>query len=150
MKYMHDLIEELNYTAQNILDPPIQQMLDDPKLGAAGLGIGYILVYTAVNTRGQIKAEDEITELSQDEIYERRKELAAEIKSDSIFKKAYNILTKPKIEGELSVYRETDESYLDYTDRVEDPEYFNQLYTDEKLKKLKDTDKTDKVHEEHS
>lgn len=88
MKYMDDLIEELNYAVHNILDPPVQQMLDDPKLGAAGLGIGYILVYTAVNTRGQIKAEDEITELSQDAIYERRKELSAEINSGSIFKEA--------------------------------------------------------------
>jgi len=115
------------------LTPPVQQILEDPDLAVAGVTAGSIAVYAFVAEGGAIKAEYEISDLNQAEISERREELAAEIETDSFLRETYNRFTKPWTDGKLSAYEEANETYSTYNPKVEDPEYFNQIYTDDEL-----------------
>lgn len=118
------------------LSPPVQQMLEDPKIAAAGAAAGSIALYAFVAEGGQIKAEYEISDLNQDEISERKEELASEIERDSFVRETYRRFSQPWTDGKLSAYQEADETHSTYTPRIEDPDYFNQLYSDEQLEEL--------------
>lgn len=117
------------------LMPPVQQMLEDPKVAAAGVTAGSIAVYAFVAEGAAIKAEYEVSDLSEAEISERKEELAAEIETDSFLRETYNRFRKPWKDGKLSAYQEaSDES--NYRPKIEDPEYVNQIYTDNQLEEL--------------
>jgi len=118
------------------LSPPVQQMLEDPKLAVAGATAGSIALYAFVAEGGQIKAEYELSDLNQNKISERKEELASEIETDSFVKETYNRFLHPWTDGKLSAYQEADETHSTYTPKVEDPDYFNQKYTDEQLEDL--------------
>lgn len=119
------------------LSPPVQQMLEDPEIAVAGATAGSIALYAFVATGGHIKGEYEISDLDQGEISERKEELAAEIETDSFLRETYNRFSKPWTDGKLSAYQSADETHSTYIPEVDDPEYFNQLYTDKQLEDLK-------------
>ncbi len=118
------------------LTPPVEQMLEDPKIAAAGVTAGSIALYAFIAEGGQIKAEYEISDMDNDQITERREELSERIETDSFFKETYNRFRHPWVDGKLSAYQEADQNHSNYTPKVEDPEYFNQLYTDDQLEEL--------------
>lgn len=118
------------------LSPPVQQMLEDPKIAAAGVTAGSIAVYAFVAEGGQFKADYEIRDLDSEQITERREELEEQIETGTIYGDVYNMFRHPWTDGKLSAYQEADENHSNYTPKVEDPEYFNQLYTEEQLEEL--------------
>lgn len=115
--------------------PPVEQMLEDPTIGVAAATAGSIAVYAFISEGGQIKADYEISELDQEEISERKRELSSEIETESFAKETYNRLRHPWIDGKLSAYQEADKNHSTYNPPVENPEYFNQIYTDEEIEK---------------
>jgi|GEM_PF-621008 hypothetical protein len=118
------------------LSPPIQQMLEDPKIAAAGLGAGSIATYAFIAQAGALKADYEISDMENQEISERRKELTKKIETDTIYSEVYNMFRHPWTDGKLSAYQQADENHFTYIPKIEDPEYFNQIYTDERLEEL--------------
>ena len=121
----------LEYLEQ--LKVPAEQILNNPEIAVAGALAGSIAMEAFVSEAGYIRAEQEIEELDQNEIWERKDDLSDQIERDSFFHETYRRFTNPWTDGKLSAYEEADDEHRNYFPELDDPEYFNQLYTQEML-----------------
>lgn len=115
------------------LKVPAEQILNNPQIAVAGAAAGSIALEAFISEAGYIQAGREIEDLEQNEISERKNELSEEIKRESFLNETYRRFSKPWTDGKLSAYEEADEDHRTYLPKVEDPEYFNQIYTQDML-----------------